>query len=362
MLAVNDDVEPKLLALARGAHGLDPKHLRATLVLAIRGNVAVLPTVNDMLKEDDSHVRYCAIMTLFWAVEVPAIRSALNTACLLECYRREPEEEVRGRLAQFFGEIKLKAAVETLVADLQDPQRMSGEVVWALGAIGDLSVVPALLKLEIGPCSPVYSALGMLATPEAVDFLCDHIDNFEAADALRNAKGPKIRESLSKQLDRLKKKAKQGVDVDSTIARVEAILAEVSEQDPRERLLRTGEDAARAERDRTVALQALRDYDCSELLPRILAVLQSEPEKSREKFGTVGLSDACVRALASSRDPKVSRALFDLGLDERLNDKRIDLYSYNLLDAVNERLGTHYFTWKFLQWHLQRLLSSDAGK
>lgn len=278
LLAAGDDVEPKLLAIAQGAHGLDPAHLRAALVLVIRGNAAVLPTVYDMLRERDSHVRYCGVMILFSAVDVPAVRSALDTTFLLECYRKETEEEVRGRLAQFFGEIRLQAAVELLAADLEDPDRESNEVEWALRKINDPPVVPA------------------------------------AGGAV---------------------------------------------QDPRERLLRIGEDEARAERDRTEALQSLGSYDCSELLPRILAILQSEPEEQREQFGEVGLSDACVRALAASRDAKVTRALVELGLDERLNDKRFDLYGYDLHDALNERLGTHYFTWKFLQWHMRHVV---AGK
>src|SRR5262249_45475571 len=93
-------------------------------------------------------------------------------------FKEEKNGEVRKQIGYFLGAAKAKPAVDMLIRELgDDPSNV--DVVYALGAIGDVKAVPAIIKAANAAQINHHcylAGLGRLPTPEAVDYLIANLD------------------------------------------------------------------------------------------------------------------------------------------------------------------------------------------
>src|SRR5262249_4852734 len=120
-------------------------------------------------------------------------------ADLAHC-RKEKNRFVRAQIIDYLGACKAKEAVPLLTGSLAEDFAYSA--VEALGEIRDPKTVPAILKRADGESANrhvYFRVLGRIGTPEAVEYLLEHLDEgCFAVEALFESGSPKTLPALEK--------------------------------------------------------------------------------------------------------------------------------------------------------------------
>jgi hypothetical protein len=215
LIKTREDVDGDLLDAAASAKELRVRY-RAARILAERGNRAVVPLLERMCESKDDAERYLAWGAYEKAMADGKLPSPRDFSDQLALYAAEKDKEVREQIERFFGAARAKEAVKPLLETVKRNPGWAMSALWALGEIGDASVVPAIIA-DVGEGSNNHyhmEALGNLATPEAVDYLIDHLDVYGAVEALRASGSKKALPALKKHLERLREKNTKAGDLD----------------------------------------------------------------------------------------------------------------------------------------------------
>jgi hypothetical protein len=214
--------------------------------------------------------------------------------------------------------------------------------------IGDTSAVSPIIKDYEHSHNRHYQleALGRLATPEAVDFIIDHLEDYGATDALFASKSKKALPALEKHLGKLKQNNSPDVAIDLAATRIAII--RLSKDDCREALLQIAEDQKEDHHARWDAFEALEAYDTSSFTKRILEVYKRDPDTSIKRI--------CIWLLQDSKFDGVTEALMDHALQAEKIKSKDDLATEDaLLQALNQRLGTVFPDMKELRTHIREI-------
>jgi HEAT repeat protein len=352
-------VEKELLDLARSSDGLGTRY-RAVRILAERGEATVVPVLDKMCASDDPEERYLGWQTYAGALRAGQLKAPTDFRPHLALYAAEKDREVRETIECFFGAAKAKAAVKSLLETVKaNPDAV--DAISALGEIGDKGGVPAIIdayKADDWNHHCHLHALGKLATPEAVDFLIEHLGEYGAVEALFESKSDKALPALQKHLEKLKN-SRPG-DKESDLAATRVAVIRLSEKDPRETLMKIAEDKDENRQVRWDCFSALHELDAKPFHARILKVYVSERD--------VDLKSICIRILKDSDLDGVTDAMIAHALTPR--KERTDEMGgtdYDLREALNKRLGTSFRTMDDLQAHVRELRKRtperpDAGR
>jgi HEAT repeat protein len=343
LVKTREPVDDRLLEMGDKGEKL-PERFRAAWILTQRRNAKVVPILEKMAGSSSAEERY-----LSWHLYGKAIteRQLLVPktfdAALARC-REEKNRYVRGEIMDFFGACRAKEAIPLLTAALDDDPQYSA--VEALGEIRDPKTAPAVLaraKKETYNRHIYFRVLGRLATPEAVDYLVDHLDEgCFAVKALFESGNAKALPALEKYLERLKAKELPS-ELDLAVARI-AILW-LKENDPREQLLVWAGDRTQSERLRSGALEALEHYDAKPLADRLLKQYRGDNCDSLHMY--------YVRLLRDLPGEDITEAMIDQAL--AVSKKKEDRFSHEyLVQALNQRLNTSFRDMGSLSEYLQR--------
>jgi hypothetical protein len=217
----------------------------------------------------------------------------------------------------------------------------------ALGLIGDTRAVPVINR---APNSARYNghvhleALGRLATPEAVDYLVDHLDRYGAVEALFHTDSRRALPALRKHLRKLQNACKP---YENDLATTRVCILRLSERDYRDGLLRLGEDLKESEHVRYDALDALCCYDVTPLIPRLLKLYRADTSDD--------IRLCCIRLLRNHPGEAITVAMADhaLGMEKEPGAMIGYAVQDELLEALNNRLGTKLDSLDEMQKHLR---------
>jgi HEAT repeat protein len=328
----DDEVDGELLHLAKPGSGLHVRY-RAARILAGRGNRAVIPVLEKMSAAKIPEERFLALHLYGNAVREKHLPAPKEVSQLLNIYASEKDREVKEVLEGFFGTARATSAVNALLATLRQGDGES-EAIWALGEIRDPRAVPIIVANfpKSGNKHFHLQALGKLATPEAVDFLIQHLDVYCAPEALYETRSPRALPALRQHLKRLRRTHS---DVESNIAATRIAIVRLSQQDPTLTLLGLAEDAREGEHVRHDAIAALDDYDSSKLHDRLLKLFKGDTDWYVRR--------QCAHLLTNSSLEGVTEALTRTFLTcGGSGDYRVQALESGLLDVLNKRLKTSF--------------------
>ncbi len=337
-----EPVDERLLQVGNKGKDL-PERYRAVWILIQRRYEKVVPILKKMAASSDALERYLA-----WHAYNDAIRNCQLPApqCsdgILAQFRKEKNRYVRARIMEFLGACKARDAVPLLTAALdEDTQYCAVE---ALGEIRDPKSVPVILaraRKETLNRHIYYSVLGRIGTPEAVDYLLEHLgEGHFAVKALFESGSPKALPALEKYLERLKK-TKEPDELNVATAHIGVL--RLKNKDVRAQLIALAEDRKQSQWMRSGALEALGHYDLKPLAKRILQIYRTDKDDWMRMF--------YVRLLRGLEGKKITEAMIDQALtdnpDEYCHSQR------DLLEALNQRLHTSFRTMPALVEYLQR--------
>lgn len=338
----NELIDERLLRLGINGKSL-PERYRAAWILVQRRNGNVVPILEKMAGSPSAEERYLA-----WDAYVGAIRERHLAvprsfdAALVQC-RKEKNHYVQARIMDFLGACKAKEAVSLLTAALKDDPRYSA--VEALGEIRDPKTVPAILaaaKKATMNRHVYFHVLGRIGSPEAVDYLLEHLDEgCFAAKALFESSSPKALPALEKYLERLKQ-MKEPHELDLAVAQISVL--RLKYKDPREKLIVLAEDRKQSQWMRTHALEALGHYEKKPFAGRILKLYRTDRDDWMRMF--------YIRFLRDLPGNDITEAMIDQAL---MDDKNKYYHShYDLVQALNRRLNTSFRSMTPLVEYLQR--------
>ncbi|GEM_PF-5834823 len=340
-------VDLDLLRLAQLDKPL-PVRYRAVSILTHRKNQAVVPILERMCSTDDAVERFVAWSAYREAVEKKQLPPPSEYSVILALYKKEQDREVHEQIAWFLGTARSKEAVPLLLETLRDDPG-DCPVIEALGLIGDPQAVPPLIAAfeKVQHNGHVHcTAIGRLATPQAVEFLIDHLDQYGAVEALADTKSPRALSALQRHLDKLTRTTRPE-ELDFALTKVAVM--KLSCQSPAPLLLALAEDRSNNEWLRHHAMITLREYDASALHPRLLRLFRDDPDPDVKRFcvellkdsSLEGVTEAIVNCALTAKTPRTMNegALQD-ALLEALN-KRLG-YSYRNLEALQDRLTSSY--------------------
>jgi HEAT repeat protein len=227
-------VEKEMLELARSGAPLRVR-CRAVRVLAQRGDAAV-PCLEKMCASEDVDERYLAWWTYQDAVRSGWLKPPTDFAPLLALYASEKDEEVKNQIRRFF-----EATTARLLKPLNDFAD-SCMALWPVGAIRNEVAVHDLIedyKKYDSNRHLMLLALGKIGTPQAVDFLIEHLDEYCAPEALIETRSEKALPALKKHLEKLEKSDAKDKHID--LAQTRIAVVRLSEKDPRESLMALAE-------------------------------------------------------------------------------------------------------------------------
>jgi HEAT repeat protein len=260
----------------------------------------------------------------------------------IACCRKEKNRYVQAQIMAFLGACEAREAIPLLVAALNDDPHYSA--VQALGAIRDPKTVPAILacaKKEKRNRHIYSGVLGRIGSPEAVDYLLEHLhEGCFAVEALFESGSSKALPALEDHLARLKK-LKEPDELDLAVTQVSVL--RLKSKDPRQQLVALGEDARESRWMRTNALQALSHYDKRPFASRILKLYQ----KDRDEWVRMD----CIRLLQDLPGNDITEAMVDQALTD--NENRWYASHDHLREALNQRLGTSFRSLTPLIEHLK---------
>ena len=349
-----DCVEKDLLKLAQSDTRFRVRY-RAVRILAERGNAATVPFLDKWCASENVEECYLAWETYQRAIKDRKLSPPKNVTSHLALYAAEKDHKVREQIEWFLGAVKAKAAVKPLIETVKTNPGGALPAIWALGEIGDKNAVPVIIAAYGKGYNDHYhvEALGKLATPEAVDFLIEHIDRFLALETLVCTGSPKALPALEEHLENLKKQDRKDKASDVASARIAVI--RLREKDPRNALVKIAEDQKEDGCLRHDALWALQDYDTTPYQRRILAIYIHDPNEDHKRF--------CIWLLKASDLEGVTEAMIDHALHLPKVESKSDLATRHYLRlTLNERLGTYFKEMKDLQAYLRQLGKEEAGK
>jgi HEAT repeat protein len=330
LVRTREPVDERLLKL--GIQGKElPERYRAAWVLIQRRNGKVVSVLKKMAASSSAEERYLtwhAYKEAIWKRQL-AVPPSFEAA-LAHC-RNERNNYVRGEVMGFLGECRAKEAVPLLTAALDDDTGYSA--VQALGNIRDPKSAPAVLaraKKETLNRHIYFGVLGRIGTPEAVDYLLEHLDEgCFAMEALFESGSRKALPALEKCLNRLKKMKKpEGLDL--AVAQVSVL--RLKYKDPREQLIALAEDRKQSQWMRSRALEALGHYDKKPLADRILKLYRTDKND--------WMRIDYIRLLSDIPGQDITEAM----IDQALTDKKDQYYfcHTDLVQALNQRLNTSF--------------------
>jgi HEAT repeat protein len=339
------DVDKDLLRLARSNEPLRVRY-RALAVLAQRGNPEAVPLIDKMCASKDADEKYLAWLTYDQAIREKKLTPPKDVSQHVALYAAEKDKEVRERMEWFFGTAKAKAAVKPLLASVQANPARSLAAIWSLGEIGDKSAVPVLIAAYGKNLNNDYhlQALGRLATPEAVDFLIKHLGKYGAVSALFQTKSAKALPALRKHLKKLEGRKDSPIH---EIAETRLAIIRLSQEDPREQLMKMVENKDENRHIRFSALRALRECDAEPYHRRILKVYTSDPDNDIKR--------ACIWLLEQSKLQGVTEAMIDHALVFKVKSMNDVATQYSLLDALNHRLEVSLRSMEDMRAHIRKL-------
>jgi HEAT repeat protein len=343
LVATREHVDRVLLRLARSPES----HIRfrAILILARRGNRAAAPLLDGLCASKSAGTRY-----LGWIAREQAAESRLlvprDHTRDIALYRAEKDNEVRERIEWYFSSAKVKAAGPALLDRLQQDPGALGAI-WALGMIGEVKAVPAIIAAYEKDGNTHYHliALGRLGTEQAIDFIIAHLDEYGAVDGLLLSGSKKALPALQKHQARLRQRKKKRDDDDLIMKEIRIAIVRLSKKDPRADLLALAEDRRENSDVRFAALRALQEYDHVSLHRRVLALY------NRESDGN--LKRACIWLLEASKEKGVTEAMIEHARALTIESKGDLATEFYLRKALNRRLGTMFNSRQGLQDHLK---------
>jgi HEAT repeat protein len=346
LVRTREPIDKHLLELGNKGKKL-PERYRAAWILIQRRNRKVVPILKKMAKSSSAEERY-----LTWHLYTAAIRERqlavpLSFKATLARCRKEQNRYVRAGIMDFLGACKAKEAVPLLTARLNEDSGNSA--VYALGEIRDPKTVPAIIaraNKETWNRLVYFCVLGRIGTPEAVDYLLEHLDKgCFVAKALFESRSPKALPALEQYLDRLKK-IKGRSDLDLAVTQI--CLLRLKFKDPREQLIRLAEDRKQSEWMRWDALEALENYDKKPFAGRILKVYRTETDDTMRMI--------CIHLLQDLPGTDITEAMIHQALTD---DKDKYYHSHDdLVRALNQRLNTSFRTLTALVEYLRRQLAA----
>jgi HEAT repeat protein len=339
LVKTTEPVEGRLLELARDESL--PARYRAVWVLTQRRNAATVPLLLRMATARSVEERYLGWHTYSEAIRARKLPVPQRFDLAIERYGKEEVHEVRWSIAVFLGASKAKAAVPVLSATLR-ANPADCHLATVLAEIGDPTAVPVIvkaLKSERNGYDIYLQALGRLGTPEAVDCLIEHLDEYGAVEGLFESRSPRALPALRKHLRKLESSNRRD-DIDLSTTRV--CILRLSEPDPREALLRWGEDRKELHDVRVHALWALCDYDASPLAARILRLYETDRDNSIRLF--------CIRLLQDKPGEAITRAMVRHALVEGRDEWEC---ADDLVQALSHRLDKRFRNLEELRRYLR---------
>jgi HEAT repeat protein len=300
----------------------------------------VLPFLADMATSKDAVVRYVGIQLYLDALRTGLTAPSADIERILAIYLREPYPEIKERMTTFLGETKAKAAVDVL---LEQVRRVGDqESVNALGHIGDARAVPVLIekfrtlnaKRVDYATRPYISALGELKTPEAIDFLIEHLSFWDAPEALFETGSAKALPALEAHLQKMQKQTRDRDRANLAATRIAII--RLKDRQPATTLLALAEDVEEEEQVRRDAIKVLPNYRLEPLHSRLLALY------NREKDHFIRWN--CIELLTESKLDQVTAA-FKRDLISPRNEAaewEETGVQESLMTALNKRMGTSF--------------------
>jgi HEAT repeat protein len=343
LVKTREQVDDRLLELGHKGKDL-PERYRAAWILIQRRNEKVVPILAKMANSSSAEERYLAWDLYTWAINKRQLAAPQSFDATLDLCRKEKNRYVQQEIMRFLGDCKAKEAVPLLMDALEaDPDNTAA--VSALGKIGDPNTVPEILacaKKAYRNHDFYYSALGQLGTPEAVDYLIEHLDKgCSVIKGLFESGSSKALPAIEKYLEELKKKKKPDA-LDLAVAQISVL--RLKYKDPREQLIALAEDLKQSQWMRTHALQALGQYDKKPYADRILKLYRTDTDDWVRMF--------YIRLL----DDLPGKDITDAMIDQALTDNKDQYYhSHNdLLQALNQRLKKSFRSMPSLVEYLQR--------
>lgn len=245
------------------------------------------------------------------------------------------------------GRTKYRKADPFLLRAL-DRQPGSSGPAEALTELGDTHAVPLIIRAypNNSNASNLLLNLGRLNTPQAVDFIIAHLDQWTAPKALAMTRSPKALPALQAYLERLKRADKHGRDYAHGLAAVRIAIVTLSHDNPSDALLSMAEDAMEDAHARGDALMAMYDFDSSALQARIIALYRKDPDSRIKLF--------CIRLLRDRKSDAVTAAMVEHALSIReMHSKDEFITADRLVSALNPRLGTSFDGIEELQSYLR---------
>jgi HEAT repeat protein len=326
-------VNQELFHQARTALSLRVRY-RAAYILIQRRYGLVARVLDSMCESTNEEERYLAWHAYQLALSEKKLKSPKRFERPLQLYAREKDHEVRLEIVYFLGTARAKDAVPALI-DRLEKKEDPWDVIWALGEIGDPKAVPVIINAFPDDINQHchLAALGKLATPEAVDFIIAHLDTYGAVEALCRTKSEKALPVLKKHLALLQKA--KGKDKDSEIKDTRIAVIRLSNQDPREPLLKVVEDVQEDAKMRYWTLRALQEYDTTPLEPRILKLYKDSDDTTIKR--------CCIGILENGTAVGITEAMFDHVLKcERGDDSACCSTKIDLRTALNKRLNKSF--------------------
>jgi HEAT repeat protein len=364
-------VDEELLKLAAPDKPLRIRY-RAIAILAARGNAAVVPLLDKMCVSKDPDERYLGWLTYETAIEEKKLAAPKDFAKFIALYEKESDKEVREPIEWIFANVKVRRTVPALIKTVKQDHGAS-IAIWALGEIGDKSAVSVIIAAfdSSNSCNHL-TALGKLATAEAVDFLIKHLEEkvpenapraegctiewnpvYEAAEALGRANDPRALPALEKHLERLK--ARNRPEDHSSLSATRIAIVRLKHKDPRDPLLELAEDTRGSRDFRGDALLALRGYDrATEHVKRILKIYKDDPNTDIKRF--------CIWLLADSKLEGITEAMMDHALIAEEKSQGDSATVGYLVEALNKRLAVHCRTIDDMRSHIKELRKNEKAK
>jgi HEAT repeat protein len=338
-------IDKDLLDLARSDKRFQVRY-RAMNILAHRGNRAVLPLAEAMQSDKDPDVRFLGWDTYNVLTSVSKLGPPKDIVRCVKLYESEDVREVREQIESFFGTVKASEAVQSL---MESVKRRGGsyKAIQTLGVIGDPRSVPVIIK-DFSRGNNRHNhldALGKIATPEAVDFIIQHLEEYGAVEALCETRSEKALPALRARLDKLNASKGPDHDLDESATRIAVV--RMSHKNPQEELLRIGEDKREGEWARSDALMALRGYDTTALKERILKLFISDPSDDIKRF--------CIWLLEDSSLPGIKDAMVDYALALEPRSMGALATEHYLLESLNKRLDTMFWDMADMKAYLKEL-------
>jgi HEAT repeat protein len=353
-LVGSEGVDKELLQLATSSKPLGAR-IRAAHILIQRRNADVAPVLERMIASDNDDERYVACEAYEHALRDKLLPTPTNFSDFIAAYKKETDSHIRERFELFFAEGKAKSAVKPLLETLK---RNPGQprAIWALGMIGDPSAVPAIIEdfhaqhCDNKGCN--VTALGRLATPEAVDFIIAHLDEHYAPEALCQSKSKKALPALQMHLRTLEKRDSKD---EINLAATKIAIAQLSQEDCRDALLQMAEDKDEVCGVRASALRVLRENDTTPFKQRILKLYKTDASSEVRSNCYWLLKDADLDGLTEAM-------IGDALSEDSLRDDSFRYRESSLLEALNNRLRTSYREMADLRAYLKQRGCKPTGR